>query len=380
MSFISVSPGEIFAASKSLYRIWQETKGAQERYCKAREFADCAQVSLGTLRDARHALGIANDELLPYIGRIEKAHDDLNSYLGRFEVHFAQSATIRGPTQLTQKFRWAFDQLDDKVESLQSTLTAALTMCSLALVPHMRYGQPASVYRQKLILSSLQISSTRQQVLGQTINASETIALASSRIPKDAQVVHAVTQPCWQRPKGCYCLCHVSNERTWHSTLLGTVGLASFFVRCNRGDCDTRQYAAYARFALSRFGMPLAIRIATELKVFGGVIPILYPTIEVQRVCDFASPGFKVLAELTDSSLGIDYSLDEDKVTELWEIAKERKVVELKRLFASGEASPLDIDPDGHTWLEVPLHATICFVRIVLIPCRNFFDVLGQYV
>ena len=80
----------------------------------------------------------------------------------------------------------------------------------------------------------------------------------------------------------------------------------------------------------------------TELKVYGGFLPVLYPTMEIQRVCDSTSPGFKALEEFNASSFGIDYSLDEEEVTKLWEIAKERKVVELKRLFASGEASPLD--------------------------------------
>lgn len=115
----------------------------------------------------------------------------------------------------------------------------------------------------------------------------------------------------------------------------------------------------------------------TELKVYGGFLPVLYPTMEIQRVCDSTSPGFKALEEFNASSFGIDYSLDEEEVTKLWEIAKERKVVELKRLFASGEASPLDVDPDGHTWLEVSFQMNIC-IRIVLTASRNFFSTLGQ--
>ena len=125
--------------------------------------------------------------------------------------------------------------------------------------------------------------------------------------------------------------------------------------------------------------MPLAIRLATELKVFGGFVPVLYPTIDVQRVCSFTSPGFKVLEELSGGSFGMDSRLDADERTQLLEIVKESKVVELKRLFASGEASALDVDPDGYTWLEVSLQKNVR-VGTALIACRNFFDILGQYV
>jgi hypothetical protein len=376
MSFISVSPGEIFAVSKSLYRIWKDTKGARERHCKARQFATHAQASSGTLRDACNALGTPGDEVLPYLNIVEKAYDDLTSYLDRFEVHFAQSANTRGTTQLAQEFRLAFDQLDHKVESLQSTLTAALTMCSLALVPRMRYEQLVAIHKHRLIPSSLQISSMHQPVLSQSVDAGEVAALVLNQLPDHAQVARITTKACWQRPRGCYCRCHISHERPWHSTLLGTIGIASMFVTCNRVGC-TRRYAVYTRVSLSQFGIPLAIRIATELKVYGGLMPVLYPTIDVQRVCDFASPGFRVLDELAHSSFGITSKLDEEEITVLREPAKAGKVAELKRLFASGEASPLDVDPDGRTWLEVS-SKTNCCIRIVLTTHRNFSDILGQ--
>jgi hypothetical protein len=379
MSFISVSPGEIFAASKSLYRIWQDTKGAQERHCKARQFANHARTASGTLRDACNALGTPGEGLLPRLDSVEKAYDDLDSYLNRFDAHFAPSSNTRGPARLARQARWAFEQqIDHRVENLQSTLTAALTMCSLALMPQMRYEYPLAVDTQKLISNSRQISSMHQLVLNQSVDAGEVAALVLNQLLSPAQVTRITTKACWQRPKGCYCRCHISHERPWHSTLLGTIGIASIFDTC-RKDCDTRRYAVYTKFALSYFGLPLAVRLTTELKVFGGFLPVLYPTIDVQRVCDLASPGFKVLEEFNASSFGIDYSLDEDEVARLWEIAKKGKVVELKRLFASGEASPLDVDPDGFTWLEVSLQMNIC-IRASLMAGRNFFDLLGQYV
>ena len=141
MSFISVSPGEIFAVSKSLYRIYQDTKGARERYCKAREFATHAQASLARLRDACKALGTPGDGLLPSLDSVEKAYDELDSYLNGFDADFAPSSNTRGSAGLAQQFRWAFEQeTDSRVENLQSTLTEALDSCSLALVPLMRYA------------------------------------------------------------------------------------------------------------------------------------------------------------------------------------------------------------------------------------------------
>lgn len=151
MSFISVSPGEIFAASKSLYRIWQDTKGAQERYRKAREFADCGQVSLGALRDACNALGTAGDGLLPGLDSMETAYNDLDSYLGRFDAHFARSSNTRESTKLARQIHWAFEQqIDHKVQNLQVALTTALNTCSLALVPQMRFIQPIAIVMRRL--------------------------------------------------------------------------------------------------------------------------------------------------------------------------------------------------------------------------------------
>jgi hypothetical protein len=231
---------------------------------------------------------------------------------------------------------------------------------------------------QRLIPNSVQLSSIHQQTLSQTDDVAAPATLAKDRLPYDTQVAHVVATACWQRPRGCSCRCHISHERPWHSAILGTVGLTSLFDRCNRGDtCDTRRYAAYARFALNHFGVPLAICLAAELKIYGGFVPVLYPTVEVQRVCDFTCPGFKVLGELADGSFGIDFKLDGDKATALREAAKAGKIAELKRLFASGEVSPLDIDPDGHTWLEVALQANPC-VWTVLTASRNFFDLLGH--
>lgn len=139
MSFISVSPGEIFAASKSLYRFWRETKDAQERHHKAREFADCAQVTVQALQSACNALKAGGEELRPQLAILKRAYDDLNSHLGQFDAHFAQPANTSGIRNVTKHASWVFQQqLDHKVENLQSSLTTAATTCSLALVPYMR--------------------------------------------------------------------------------------------------------------------------------------------------------------------------------------------------------------------------------------------------
>lgn len=378
MSFISVSPGEIFAASKSLYRIWQDTKGARERHRKAREFADCAKGSLGALRDACNTLGTTGDELLPCLDSIGKAYDDLDSYLSRFDAQFAQPPNTRGSTKLVQQVRWAFEQqIDHKVESLQSTLTAALTMCSLALVPQIRYTAPFVIDTQRLILRSLQISSVHQKALSQPVSATELAALSSNQLSNDEHVARVTTKSCEQRPKGCYCRCHISQERPWRSILFGTVGFASLFDKCNRDDCDTRRYAVYARFALSHFGVPLAIRLASELRIYVGFVPVLYPTIDVERVCNLDSPGYRLLEEFTEYSSDIDPFLDHDERVKRKQRAEACKIAQFKRLFTSGEASHLDVDPDGRTWLEVTLQ-TNSYIWTTLTVNRNFFDIRGR--
>jgi len=139
------------------------------------------QVSLRAFRDACNALGAAGGGLLPCLDSTGKAYDELDSYLSRFEAHFPRSPNTRGSTKHAQQARWVYDQeIDRKVESLQSNLAAALTMCSLALVPQM----------------SLQISSTRQQLLDQTTDAREATALANNQIINDTQVIHAAAQAC----------------------------------------------------------------------------------------------------------------------------------------------------------------------------------------
>ena len=219
---------------------------------------------------------------------------------------------------------------------------------------------------------SVQISSIHQQMLGQAVGVVKPAALSEKRSLDYAKVTHVITKPCWRRPKGCYCRCHTSHERTWHSALLGTIGFASLFDRCNRDTCDTRRYAVYARFALSRFGVPLAIRLATELKVHGGFVPVLYPTIDVQRVCNFTSPGFRLLEDIKEPPFQVNIYLDHDERLVCWHDMQARTIADIKRLFANGEVSHLDVDPEGRTWLEVPLQTQVS-IQTMLTVFRNFF-------
>jgi len=156
MSFISVSPGEIFAASKSLYRLWQESKNARERHRQAREFANCARITFRALKNACNALGAAGDELRPQLDIIKRAHDDLDAHLGRFDASFAQPENTHRMRNVPRHARWVFAQLDHRVEHLQSTLTTASTMCSLAMVPYMRWVEGTTFHHRYALADLVQ--------------------------------------------------------------------------------------------------------------------------------------------------------------------------------------------------------------------------------
>lgn len=182
---------------------------------------------------------------------------------------------------------------------------------------------------------------------------SETVPRATEAPTPEKDARYLAQQPCWKRRAGCLCRCHKMSERSGLFLSLTIYGLTAAGQSCNRLNCTTRRYSVCFRLALTQLGIPLAIRYGLALEFSGFSRLRLYPTPEAQRVCKYLSPGFKLMIEMQNNHAihfpGIGIT---DKLA-----AHDQLLVQnlagIKRLFATGEASSLDVDPAGHTWVEV---------------------------
>jgi hypothetical protein len=129
----------------------------------------------------------------------------------------------------------------------------------------------------------------------------------------------------------CYCACHVSSkaELFWPGAAL------SLWKSCSRANCCIRKSHTF-RLSLTQFGVLAAVQMTFQTMSSARKFDIS-PSLTFEWMVKRTSPGFQVLWRLQ--------TWQEDN----WPKAKR----ELIRLFETGQASPVDIDPDGETWLEV---------------------------
>jgi hypothetical protein len=129
----------------------------------------------------------------------------------------------------------------------------------------------------------------------------------------------------------CYCTCHVSSK----AGLFWPAAALPLWKNCSRANCCIRKSHTF-RLSLAQFGVLAAVQInfqtISSTRKFN-----ISPSLTFERMVKRTSPGFQVLWRLRTGQ--------EDN----WPKARR----ELIRLFETGQASPVDIDPDGETWLEV---------------------------
>lgn len=171
-----------------------------------------------------------------------------------------------------------------------------------------------------------------------------------------AQLPKSCGTPCWQRRGGCGCRCHAKTVVSGRFMFLTTSGISRLFETCNFANCNSRLYRLSVRVSLTRLGIGCALNAAlavqTGLPGFG-----LRPSLEAVRVVPYTSIGFRILKEIecercfTES----DKQLDLETWKHRLNMERNIRVLELKRLFKTGQISRRDVDPAGKGWLEVSM-------------------------
>jgi hypothetical protein len=142
----------------------------------------------------------------------------------------------------------------------------------------------------------------------------------------------------------CFCSCHDTMSikgRFWSANVPSI-----FQGKCSRASCINAQRLSLW-ISLTQLGIPIAVTVGLDMFSSVGKYQIT-PSLGFQRVVKKTSPGFILLWKLETGQ-----ELD-------W--VKARK--ELLDLFHEGKASPLDVDRDGETWLEVSLQLLLILLCI----------------
>lgn len=135
MAGFGFSPADIVEGSKFAYKLYRGAHQAREQYTNAREFADCARITLEAIESACDTEGNDDGQLKIHIARARSAYDDLDEFLGRFNKLVARPD---GLDDLSQKLRWSLAQLNRKTETLKQEVTSMLGLSGVALVARVR--------------------------------------------------------------------------------------------------------------------------------------------------------------------------------------------------------------------------------------------------
>jgi hypothetical protein len=132
----------------------------------------------------------------------------------------------------------------------------------------------------------------------------------------------------------CLCCCHQQVVRSWGYLHLFNTKTSSIRSPCNRTSCKARSLKTMAAVDLS--WMKIRLAIITSLEVFWGLGGVsIKPSMEVKRVVPPDSGGFQISQKFRNSQYN----------------AREA-VEEFRKAFQKGEASLMDVTPDGRSLTE----------------------------
>jgi hypothetical protein len=176
-----------------------------------------------------------------------------------------------------------------------------------------------------------------------------------------AQIDASVTkQLCWQGRGGCRCRCHYTSEYSGSFFSWVFHGFASPLETCNVDQCNSRRYMLSLRVALGRVGLSVAVTPSLQFIVNPDCRLQILPSLQMQRTCNYTSPGFLALEMLECGFAPLDRKASDEERSARFVAYKENKLAEIKQMFHEGKVSHLDVDPAGATWLEVIfLHITM---------------------
>ncbi|PGH17530.1 hypothetical protein AJ79_01130 [Helicocarpus griseus UAMH5409] len=103
----------------------------------------------------------------------------------------------------------------------------------------------------------------------------------------------------------CDCSCHLTQNISGRFWGLQYTPIAVIFRKCNNENCALRRQQWNLRLALSKYGMSWAV--PAGLDIFTGTKGyIIRPALSVERIVDYASPGFKVIQNFLRGSTSLE--------------------------------------------------------------------------
>lgn len=107
----------------------------------------------------------------------------------------------------------------------------------------------------------------------------------------------------------CSCVCHTKGlfgRRFW---MFEYTPLSMILGSCSSPRCTARRHGAMFRLALSQLGLPFAALISLDVTVERGKLS-LKPSLQLERIVRFTSPGFKALFEWRNYIIGLEECKD----------------------------------------------------------------------
>ena len=172
--------------------------------------------------------------------------------------------------------------------------------------------------------------------LNETVSAHEPALLRYSfvRAPRPGDTGSRCTN------NRCLCCCHQQVGHSWGYLHLLHTQASSIRNPCNRASCKARSVKAMAAVDLS--WMKLRLAIITSVQIFWGLGGFsIKPSLDVKRIVAPDSRGFKISEKFR-----------------IGEYSAEEAVDEFRKAFRQGEASLMDVTPDGRSLTESMMQIT----------------------
>ncbi|WKT50771.1 hypothetical protein QSH57_015741 [Fusarium oxysporum f. sp. vasinfectum] len=134
--------------------------------------------------------------------------------------------------------------------------------------------------------------------------------------------------------RGCSCTCHRTERTSRHFWALEYTSLAIFRRTCDKKSCNVVKYGGTFRLALSQLGIRWATVVQFYIVTTSGRYS-LRPSIEVERVVPYTSPGFEILWKLRNRMISFEDGREE--------------LVHLRR---TDPTFPDHVDPSGKSYIE----------------------------
>ncbi|KAH9893058.1 hypothetical protein F4778DRAFT_749463 [Xylariomycetidae sp. FL2044] len=227
-------------------------------------------------------------------------------------------------------------EVKEAIDDIDKKLLRVIMMLQLAVVCDLGSGRLLNQKLEQLQQSILTSRKTEETTLKiarvtQDTKVLQTTAEASSpsgviSIPRSRKVDCAL--------RSCPCSCHLvgtTQRRFWSFEF---TPLSAFLGQCDRKECTARRNQWSARLALSQWGIPFAVSAGVHLVSQSGKY-CLQPSLSVQRIVKYTSPGFEAIAKCQEGL-----------------ITPQEACKKLGDLARSDSSFKVHVDPAGNGYIE----------------------------